>query len=84
MKLKVTEYWQHVLAEECSSPDLTSLRHFDPYKASLLHSYSLIQYGPVLLATALNAVRALFLLGWLVEDTEQRSCAGSGLAIGVE
>ena len=35
VKLKVTEYWQHVLAEECSSPDLTSLRHFDPYKASL-------------------------------------------------
>ena len=35
VKVKVTEYWQHILAEECSSPDMTSLGHFDPYKASL-------------------------------------------------
>ena len=33
VKLKVTEYWQHVLAEECSS--LSSLRYFCPQKASL-------------------------------------------------
>ena len=35
-KLKVTEYWHHVLATECSSPSMTSLRYFDPFKASLL------------------------------------------------
>ena len=30
VKVKVTEYWQHILAEECSSPDMTLLVHFDP------------------------------------------------------
>ena len=35
IKLKVTEYWHMVLASECSSPSLSSLRYFDPYKASL-------------------------------------------------
>ena len=35
VKLNVTEYWQHLLAAECSSPDLSSLHHFDPSKSSL-------------------------------------------------
>ena len=34
-KLNVTEYWQHLLASECNSPEKTSLKYFDPYKASL-------------------------------------------------
>ena len=33
-KLRVTEYWQHLFAEECVSR--TSLRYFDPHKCSLL------------------------------------------------
>ena len=39
VKLRVTEYWQHRLAAECNSPDMTSLKHFNPYKASLLHPH---------------------------------------------
>ena len=39
VKLKVTEYWQHRLATECNSPDMSSLQHFNPYKASLLHPH---------------------------------------------
>ena len=35
VKLKVTEYWQHTLAAECSSPEMTSLRYFNPHFASL-------------------------------------------------
>ena len=37
VKLKVTEYWQHALAEECTSPSLSSLCFFDPYRESLQH-----------------------------------------------
>ena len=33
-KLKVTEYWQHVLAQECLA--LKSLQHLNPLKCSLL------------------------------------------------
>ena len=41
VKLKVAEYWHQVLAApaECSSPSMTSLQYFDPYKASLLHPH---------------------------------------------
>ena len=39
VKVKVTEYWQHILAAECSSPTMSSLRYFDPFKASLLHPH---------------------------------------------
>ena len=39
VKLKVTEYWQHVLASECSSPTMTSLRYFNPFRASLQHPH---------------------------------------------
>ena len=39
VKAKVTEYWQHLLAAECSSPTMSSLRYFDPFKASLLHPH---------------------------------------------
>ena len=34
-KLMVTEYWRQVLVAECTSPSLSSLRYFDPLKASL-------------------------------------------------
>ena len=39
VKLRVVEYWQNKLAAECSSPDLPSLQHFNPYKSSLLHPH---------------------------------------------
>ena len=39
VKLRVTEFWQHKLAAECSSPNMSSLQHFNPYKASLLHPH---------------------------------------------
>ena len=39
VKLKVTEYWQHVLACECNSPTMTSLRFFNPFRASLQHPH---------------------------------------------
>jgi hypothetical protein len=39
VKAKVSEYWQHLLAAECSSPTMSSLRYFDPFKASLLHPH---------------------------------------------
>ena len=68
VKLKVTEYWQHVLAEECSSPDLTSLRHFDPYKASLLQPH------PIWTCSAGNSF----------ECCTSIVLAGSGLGIGVD
>ena len=41
VKLKVTEYWQHALAEECTSPSLSSLCYFDPYRASLQHPHQI-------------------------------------------
>ena len=34
-KLKVTDYWRQMLVTECTSPSLTSLRYFNPQKASL-------------------------------------------------
>jgi hypothetical protein len=39
VKLKVAEYWHQIFAAECSSPSMTSLQYFDPYKASLLHPH---------------------------------------------
>ena len=39
VKVKVTEYWQYTLASECSSPAMTSLRYFNPFKASLQHPH---------------------------------------------
>ena len=35
VKLKVTDHWRQVLIAECTSPSLTSLRYFNPHKASL-------------------------------------------------
>ena len=35
VKLKVTDHWRQVLVAECTSPSLTSLRYFNPHKASL-------------------------------------------------
>jgi hypothetical protein len=39
VKHHVTDYWQQVLATECTSPSLSSLRYFDPYSASLQHPH---------------------------------------------
>ena len=41
VKLKVTEYWHQVLASECCSPSLTSLRYFNPTRASLQYPHPL-------------------------------------------
>ena len=49
VKLQVTEFWHGVLATECTSPSLSSLRYFDPYRASLLHAH------PIWTSTAGNS-----------------------------
>ena len=48
VKLQVTEFWHGLLATECTSPQLSSLRYFDPYRASILHAH------PVWTSTAGN------------------------------
>ena len=57
-KLRVTEYWQHLLASEFNSPDKSSLKYFDPHKASLLRPH------PMWVSSAGNAYETVKSILW--------------------
>ena len=57
-KLKATEYWQHLLASEFNSPDKSSLKYFDPHRASLSHPH------PMWISSAGNAYETVKSTVW--------------------